>query len=61
MRCSCFLSGDKVSKTNSVKIVKDFWAAVWQVPQDVDAIDRFVVDDFVITTGVIKSWSRAIL
>ena len=61
MRCSCFLSDDKVSKINSVKIVEDFWAAVWQVPQDVDAIDRFVVDDFVISTGVIKSWSRAIL
>ena len=36
---------------NSVKIVEDFWAAVWKVPQDVDAIDRFVLDDFVITTG----------
>jgi hypothetical protein len=30
---------------NSVKIVEDFWAAVWKAPQDVDAIDRFVVDD----------------
>ena len=30
---------------NSVKIVEDFWAAVWKAPQDVDAIDKFVVDD----------------
>ena len=30
---------------NSVKIVEDFWAAVCKVSQDVDAIDRFVVDD----------------
>jgi hypothetical protein len=30
---------------NSVKIVEDFWAEVWKAPQDVDAIDRFVVDD----------------
>jgi hypothetical protein len=30
---------------NSVKIVEDFWAAVWKAPQDVDAIDRFVLDD----------------
>ena len=30
---------------NSVKIVKDFWAEAWKAPQDVDAIDRFVVDD----------------
>ena len=40
-----------MNKLNSVKIVEDFWAAVWQAPQDVDAIDRFVVDDFIITTG----------
>ena len=30
---------------NSVKIVEDFWAEVWKAPQDVDAIDRFVIDD----------------
>ena len=30
---------------NSVKIVEDFWAAVWKAPQDVDAIDRSVLDD----------------
>ena len=30
---------------NSVKIVEDFWAEVWKAPQDVDAIDKFVVDD----------------
>jgi hypothetical protein len=24
---------------------QDFWAEVWKAPQDVDAIDRFVVDD----------------
>jgi hypothetical protein len=30
---------------NSVKIVEDFWAEAWKAPQDVDAIDRFVVDD----------------
>ena len=54
MRCSCFLSDDKVSKINSVKIVEDFRTAVWQSHrEDVDAIDRFVAEDFVITTGVI--------
>ena len=37
-------------KMNSVKIVNDFWAAVWQA-RNPDAIDRFVVDDFVVTTG----------
>jgi hypothetical protein len=30
---------------NSVKIVEDFWAEAWKAPQDVDAIDKFVVDD----------------
>jgi hypothetical protein len=35
----------KRGQMNSVKIVEDFWAAVWKAPQDVDAIDRFVLDD----------------
>jgi steroid delta-isomerase-like uncharacterized protein len=35
---------------NSVQIVEDFWDAVWKA-QDPDAINRFVTDDFVITTG----------
>ena len=35
----------KKGAMNSVKIVEDFWAAVWKAPQDVDAIDRFVLDD----------------
>ena len=35
----------KDGKMNSVKIVEDFWAEVWKAPQDVDAIDRFVLDD----------------
>ena len=57
------------SKMNSVKIVEDFWAAVWQAPQDVDAIDRFVVDNFVLTTGGVdmvtkgrfKAWVKQFL
>src|SRR4051812_45768816 len=39
-----------MSSLNSVKIVEDFWAAVWQA-RDIDAIDRFVVDEFVMTSG----------
>src|SRR4029434_5705176 len=35
----------KGGQINSVKIVEDFWAEVWKARQDVDAIDRFVVDD----------------
>lgn len=53
---------------NSVKIVNDFWAAVWQA-RNPDAIDRFVVDDFVVTTGGVdvvtkdrfKEWVRQFL
>jgi SnoaL-like domain len=37
-------------RMNSVKIVEDFWAAVWKA-RNPDAIGDFVVDDFVITTG----------
>jgi hypothetical protein len=39
-----------MSKMNSVKIVEGFWATVWKA-RNPDAIDRFVLDDFVITTG----------
>jgi len=42
---------------NSVKIVEDFWAAVWK-DRNPDAIDRFVVDDFVITTGGVDVVTR---
>ena len=46
-----------MGRLNSVKIVEDFWAAVWQA-QEIDAIDRFVVDDFVITTGGVDVTSK---
>lgn len=35
---------------NSVDIVHAFWEQVWNA-HDADAVDRFVVDDFVIVTG----------
>jgi steroid delta-isomerase-like uncharacterized protein len=35
---------------DSVKIVEEFWDAVWKA-RDPDAASRFVADDFVITTG----------
>jgi hypothetical protein len=35
---------------NSVKIVEDFWEAVW-IARSPEAIESFVVEDFVITTG----------
>ncbi|MBV8278639.1 MAG: nuclear transport factor 2 family protein, partial [Verrucomicrobia bacterium] len=42
---------------NSVKIVEDFWAAVWKA-RNPDAIDKYVVDDFVITTGGIDIYTK---
>ncbi|MBV8328867.1 MAG: nuclear transport factor 2 family protein [Verrucomicrobia bacterium] len=42
---------------NSLKIVEDFWAAVWKA-RNPDAIDRYVVDDFVITTGGIDIYTK---
>jgi SnoaL-like domain len=47
-----------MSKINSVKIVEDFWTAVWKTPQDVDAINRFVTDGFIITTGGVDIVSK---
>jgi hypothetical protein len=57
-----------MKKLNSVKIVEDFWAAVWR-GHNPDAIDRFVVDDCVITTGGVdivtkdrfKAWVKQFL
>ena len=58
----------RMKKLNSVKIVEDFWAAVWR-GHNLDAIDRFVVDDCVITTGGVdivtkdrfKAWVKQFL
>jgi len=40
-----------MSERDSVAIVERFWAEVWQRPQNPDAIDRLVTEDFVITSG----------
>jgi ketosteroid isomerase-like protein len=46
-----------MNKQDAVKIVEAFWAAVWQ-GKDFDAIDRFCVEDFVITSGGVDVVSR---
>jgi hypothetical protein len=38
---------------NSVKIVEDFWTAVWK-SRNPDAIADFVVEDVIITTGGVE-------
>jgi hypothetical protein len=42
---------------NSVRIVEEFWERVWKA-RNPAAIDDFVVDDFVITTGGVEVVSR---
>ncbi len=52
----------------STEVVEAFWDAVWK-SRDPQAVDRFVAEDFVITTGGervegrenFKSWVRAFL
>lgn len=39
-----------MSILNAVQIVESFWADVW-VARNPDAVDRYVVDDFVITSA----------
>ncbi|MCU1701751.1 MAG: snoaL-like polyketide cyclase family protein [Mycobacterium sp.] len=39
-----------MSNTNAVDIVHAFWDAVWNA-HDPEAVDRFVVDDFLIVSG----------
>jgi SnoaL-like domain len=42
---------------NSTKIVEEFWERVWKA-RNPAAIDAFVVDEFVITTGGLDVVSR---
>ena len=45
-------------KLDAVSIVEDFWKSVWQA-RNPEAVDRFVVDDFVITTDSVDIVSKA--
>jgi len=40
-----------MAKLDGVAIVESFWRTVWQRPQNPDAVDDFVHEDFVITSG----------
>ncbi len=48
-----------MSNTNAVAAVENFWREVWQSPQNPDAIDRLVAEDFVLTSGGVDFISRA--
>jgi hypothetical protein len=45
---------------DSVAIVENFWREVWQQPQNPDAIDKFVHEDFILTSGGTESRSRGV-
>jgi hypothetical protein len=47
-----------MSQQSSAEIVEEFWAAVWK-GRNPEAIDRFVADDFVLTSGGVDVVSRA--
>ena len=42
-----------MAKIDAVRIVEDFWKYVWQ-SRNAEAIDRFVVEDFVITSDGVE-------
>src|SRR5262249_12655384 len=46
-----------MGRPSSVEIVEEFWAAVWKA-RNPEAIDRFVVDDVVLTTGGVDVVSK---
>jgi SnoaL-like protein len=46
-----------MARLNSVKTVEEFWAAVWKA-RNPGAIDNYVVDDFVLTTGGVDVVSK---
>nr|BAP28514.1 hypothetical protein [uncultured bacterium] len=57
-----------MTKGNAVEIVENFWRDVWQA-RDPEAIDRYVTEDFTLTSGGIdirsrsefKKWARTFL
>jgi predicted ester cyclase len=49
----------RMSNVNAVAAVEHFWREVWQPPQNPDAIDHLVADDFVLTSGGIDFVSSA--
>jgi SnoaL-like domain len=40
-----------MEKRTGIDAVHNFWGQVWQSPQNFDAIDALVVEDFVFITG----------
>jgi hypothetical protein len=44
-------------RPSSIEIVEEFWAAVWKA-RNPATIDRFVVDDVVLTTGDVDVVSK---
>ena len=41
----------KPTPTTGEKLLTEFWAKVWNLPQDLDTIDRLCTGDFVLTSG----------
>lgn len=41
----------KPVQTTGEKLLVEFWAEVWNLPQDLDTIDRLCTEDFVITSA----------
>lgn len=40
-----------MARKDAVAIVENFWREVWMAPQDPEAIDRLVAEDFAITSA----------
>jgi hypothetical protein len=49
-----------MTEGSGIDAVHNFWARVWQAPQDYDAIDDLVVEDFVLISGGKRIESRAL-
>lgn len=48
-----------MSTDTSIRIAENFFREVWQSPQNPDAIDRLVAEDFAIISGGVEIHSRA--
>jgi hypothetical protein len=60
------MPGVDMGNRAGIHAVRKFWEQVWQTPQNYDAIDELVVDDFVLISGgqridgreAFKQWAK---
>ncbi|MBZ5708373.1 ester cyclase [Nannocystis pusilla] len=64
---ACDRAGDASHESPGIRLLTEFWARVYNPPQDLDTIDRLCTEDFILTTAgtdvvgraAFKNWVRS--